>query len=895
MNLTVKALPAQPLHIGDLLAKPRPAAHPKLFADFAPPEPLPAEPHAVAFTIMTGEARLTKAFTADVAGAPIQKDAPGVPRRAKADRTTVSGDSAAIATGFASILAGLTVNQALVLAPPPAAKHSWAVVPMGEIGQNEGAIAKTKVNFPAPTGAALVGLDLDIKTWPEFLLRRLAEYQDISGALRSVFPALGAATYVQRPSVSAGICNRKTGHKTGPNSGQHRFYFAKSGSDVEGDEGFAARLHDHLVLAGFGFGVVNAAGRVITKTLIDRSASQDYSRYWYEANAHLEAVDLQHDPNVRVPKIVNPNGGLLDTSLLPKLTDEQRAQLGAIEATIVAELEPQAAPVRARWRADRQAALVAKGVPADRAAKAVGLAVEQHVLTEDFTLDFDNGSSATVAEIMDNPARYHGLTGPDPFEPNYGNGRNLAILYAESSSEARIYSHAHGGIHYRLVRNPAHWFVDPATIDLPAETVSPTDPATVAVQRLNDRHAVVRQGGKALIITEAADGEVSFGTVANIRDWYANDTIIQNKKPATVFEVWLQSPLRRQYEQVVFAPEGGPARSFNLWRGFAVKPDIAASCRLFLEHVRANVCGGDSQLYAWVISFFAQMVQRPGEKPGVALVLRGGQGTGKSIVGKYVGALFPAHHVIVSQPDHLTGRFNSHLERAILVQAEEAFWAGDRVAAGGALKDLITSDHMRIERKGIDTIQVRNNVRVLITTNSKWAVPAGVDERRFAVLDVADHRKQDTNYFGAIAAEMASGGLGGLLHFLQAYDLGSVNLRHIPATEALLDQKLASLEPLERWWLSRLQSGTFQYSEGWPEEISKAEFYADYERPTAKIARPMHEAEFGRSIRRICPGIGERRPRKGEARPRVFNLPELTVCRDAFSEMLGTRLDWESN
>lgn len=879
-------IPERPARVqSGATGKSRPAEIVELFPDL----------HAVHFTIITSSARLTKLFGADASGLPVQKEAPGVPHRATADRVTVTGDSAGMAAAFASILTGLTVNQVVVLAPPPVGKDSWTVVPAREVAQHEGAIAKTKSNFPAPRGVALVGLDLDIKTWPPALLQRVAEHKDISGALRSVFPALGTATYVQRASVSAGICNRRTGQQTGANSGQHRFYFAKSGSDVEGEEGFAARLHDHLVLAGFGFGVVNAAGIVLIKTLVDRSAGQDYSRYWYEASAQLDAADLLHDPSVRAPKVVNPAGGLLDTSLLPKLSVEQRIQLGEIEAKIRADLEPQAAPVRERWRADRQAALVARGVPADRAAKAVGLALEQHVLPGDFTVDFDDGSSATVDEILDNPARYHGMTGPDPFEPTYGNGRNKAILYAESSSDARIYSHAHGGIHYLLARSPAHWFVEPDTTKPPNEAPPATDPATLAVRRLNERHAVVRQGGKALIITQDTDGGVAFGTVANIRDWYANDTVIQNKKPTTVFDVWLQSPQRRQYEQVVFAPEGGPPNSFNLWRGFAVKPDPAASCRLFLDHLRDNVCGGDADLYAWVVSFFAQMVQRPGEKPGVALVFRGGQGTGKSIVGKYVGALFPAHYVVVSQPDHLTGRFNAHLERAVLVQAEEAFWAGDRVAAGGALKDLITSDHMRIERKGIDTIQVRNNVRVFITTNSKWAVPAGVDERRFAVLDVADHRKQDTKYFGAIAAEMAAGGLGALLHFLLTFDLSGVDLRRIPATEALLDQKLASLEPLERWWLGKLQQGAFQYSDVWPEEIGKADLYGDYERATSKIGRPMHETEFGRSIRRICPGIGESRPRKGEARVRVFDLPELTICRDAFSELLGTRIEWEPN
>jgi hypothetical protein len=61
---------------------------------------------------------------------------------------------------------------------------------------------------------------------------------------------------------------------------------------------------------------------------------------------------------------------------------------------------------------------------------------------------------------------------------------------------------------------------------------------------------------------------------------------------------------------------------------------------------------------------------------------------------------------------------------------------------------------MRIERKGMDVIEVRNNIRLLVTTNNRWAVPAGLSERRFAVFDVSDARRQDHSYFGQIYREL---------------------------------------------------------------------------------------------------------------------------------------------
>lgn len=52
-----------------------------------------------------------------------------------------------------------------------------------------------------------------------------------------------------------------------------------------------------------------------------------------------------------------------------------------------------------------------------------------------------------------NPASFHRMTCPDPMEPEYGCGRNVAV--AQMSGQAQIYSQAHGGTVYRLYRDEA--------------------------------------------------------------------------------------------------------------------------------------------------------------------------------------------------------------------------------------------------------------------------------------------------------------------------------------------------------------------------------------------------------------------------------------------------------
>jgi hypothetical protein len=61
----------------------------------------------------------------------------------------------------------------------------------------------------------------------------------------------------------------------------------------------------------------------------------------------------------------------------------------------------------------------------------------------------------------------------------------------------------------------------------------------------------------------------------------------------------------------------------------------------------------DNYLKSW----FAHMIQRPEEKPGVAVVLIGGEGTGKDAVGRLVGSLMKPYYVVVNDPDQWLGKF----------------------------------------------------------------------------------------------------------------------------------------------------------------------------------------------------------------------------------------------
>ena len=113
----------------------------------------------------------------------------------------------------------------------------------------------------------------------------------------------------------------------------------------------------------------------------------------------------------------------------------------------------------------------------------------------------------------------------------------------------------------------------------------------------------------------------------------------------------------------------------------------------------------------------AHTVQDPGgERPGVAIVMRGGQGVGKGVFATYFGKIFGGHFIHIQNQRHLTGNFNVHLKDKLLVYADEAFWGGDKSMAG-VLKGLITEKQIFIEPKGLNAFPVDNHMRFIIASN----------------------------------------------------------------------------------------------------------------------------------------------------------------------------------
>jgi hypothetical protein len=363
----------------------------------------------------------------------------------------------------------------------------------------------------------------------------------------------------------------------------------------------------------------------------------------------------------------------------------------------------------------------------------------------------------------------------------------------------------------------------------------PQDPVEKVVHDLNQSHAVIFCG-KCFILTEFRDQvtgrpDIAISSPYHLKLGYSNQKIrLEGPKAKMVnpVDLWLDHKDRREYRQIIFDPGRDIAGCYNLWKGLAVQPH-KGDWSVFSDHLRNVICDGNEDHYRYLLSWMAHTVQQlGGERPGVSIVLRGKQGTGKGCFVENFGRIFGNHFVHVANQRHFTGNFNFHLKDCLLLHADEAFWAGTK-ADEGMLKYLITEPHLVIEPKKKDAFSVTNRIRLIVSSNNSWAVPAGLEERRFFVLDVSDRHQQDHKYFGELFQLMRNGGTEAMLYDLLEMDVSGLNLREAPRTEALFDQIKQSMDGFTSFWFERLKEGTLLEShDEWKPCVSKSELYNAY-------------------------------------------------------------------
>ncbi|MET4455566.1 DUF5906 domain-containing protein [Bradyrhizobium sp. RT3b] len=341
------------------------------------------------------------------------------------------------------------------------------------------------------------------------------------------------------------------------------------------------------------------------------------------------------------------------------------------------------------------------------------------------------------------------------------------------------------------------------------------------LERLNKEYCVVQDGGKTRVLrfdpqVQMKGGKIvhqrlvpTFLSFGDFHNYFKNEHAIDaNGKSVQLGNWWTSHPKRRTYLGLTFRPDRPEEEvqgRLNLWCGWGVQPK-AGDWSLLRQHIRDVIAAETASADEYIMNWLAWTVQHPADRAEVALVLKGGRGVGKGTLGNALVRMFGQHATHISSADHLAGRFNAHLRDVCLLFADEAYWPGDK-SAEGTLKRLITEPTLFIEAKGRDGVTVPNMLHVLMASNEDWVVPAGEHERRYAIFQVSENKRQDKSWFEPLYEQLENGGYAAMLHELLKHDLGEWHPRDITMTEALREQQERSLRPLDAWLLKLLEDG----------------------------------------------------------------------------------------
>ena len=306
---------------------------------------------------------------------------------------------------------------------------------------------------------------------------------------------------------------------------------------------------------------------------------------------------------------------------------------------------------------------------------------------------------------------------------------------------------------------------------------------------------------------------------------------------------------------------------------------------LMRRHVDEILANGDPKFAEYILNWTAWIFQNPGIPPEVALVLRGGKGSGKGVFGRILMKIFGNHGLQIFSPEHLSGKHNKHLQNRLFLFADEAFWAGDKVAER-ILKGVLTEKVLMIEPKNVNAFQWKNRLAVYMAANENWVVPASHDERRYAVNGVSEKVKQKREYFAPLFAEIENGGAAAMLWDLKHRDLNGWHPRDaIPQTSALIEQKMLSLTGLELWYVAMLTVGELPGPTKKNPRMVLSKALLDDAKDHNQRNRYITDTELGRFMREM--GCIHRSTGKAWG----WEFPPLPEARDRWKARAGG--DWE--
>ena len=418
-----------------------------------------------------------------------------------------------------------------------------------------------------------------------------------------------------------------------------------------------------------------------------------------------------------------------------------------------------------------------------------------------------------------------------------------------------------------------------------------SDHELAALSTINDQccHTVV--GGRHVVARQKycpITGETTaFEPIEQFKNYFLHLPQVAGLNAGAAWIKWVGK--HHKLGGVTFMPntEICPPDVYNLWKGFRISA-MQGDCSLYLSHLEKVICAGDQSAYKYLVGWLAHMVQKPDEKPSVAVFMRSVMGAGKDTMIRAISEILGIHATTQNGDDQITGKFQGALQEKLFVYINEAEITDNRGA--DRLKSLISEKEVSLELKGKDPVRIPNFARFVFSSNRDHVIQADPRERRYLMVEPRPMFElgspEHYDYFAALHNWMDNGGSSYLLKYLLSYDLTEFNPHAAPSTALLTEQKLQSMKNSHQFireWLDGC------HPIEWPERIPAGDLTTKYQQwsETGTDTR-LTATKAGRELSSVMKELGIH---KGTGGDRCFYLSKLEVMKMRFASLYKTTIE----
>lgn len=280
---------------------------------------------------------------------------------------------------------------------------------------------------------------------------------------------------------------------------------------------------------------------------------------------------------------------------------------------------------------------------------------------------------------------------------------------------------------------------------------------------------------------------------------YDEEGVCQNKKLSFIYS-WTRDPKIRMYKNVdvILPPNICPDNTYNLFRGFdcertIVTDDEKIELKPLLDKVISHFdLIFDKQEYCW--NYIASMIQNPGLRPDIAIMIKSVPGVGKEIMFNFLAKIITKEYTLstVDVTRDVFGQFNP-LCRNILLY----LWDEMEYKVSSSLKEkmkwFLTSKTITINDKNKTPYIINSVPFVFLFSNNQFPLPIDEKDRRFFALDISHLEPQKTEYFAELIDIMENEKVIRMFYdHIMNIDISTFNIRKFPITEFVKEIKSLS-------------------------------------------------------------------------------------------------------